>query len=141
MSRMKKLIYILFTILLLGCSVAEPSCQNITIEHNNTVEVIREVNISSPCEPITIEKNISIPDITCQKERIKLITQLDYTRDILDDCMESNSTSNLEGLQQNYSNCLHDKSDLNTTYIHKINDLNNTVIRLRNRLNESNVTE
>jgi hypothetical protein len=103
--------------------------------------VIKEVNISSPCEPIIIEKNIIVLDLTCEKERVKLITQLDYTRDNLYDCMRANSTIDLEDLQQNYTQCKHDISDWNSSCLNQISALNDTLIHLRIRLNESNVSE
>lgn len=145
---MKLLIILLIWMMigLAGCNVGvgdltlKQPCQNITIEKNITVEVIKEINVTQWIQNITIvEKNVT--DLNCQKERIKIISQLDYTRDNLDDCMRANSTTINEDLQENLSNCYRDARNWNDTFLAQITNLNNTIIHLRNRLNESNVTE
>ena len=136
-----KQIYLIYSILLLsivGCT-SESTCQNITIEKNITVEVIKEVNITQP--PIIINNTVEVPDIECNKQRLKLITQLDYYSDSLDDCLRSNSTELNDDLEENLSDCIDDLDDLNDTMHDWIDDLNDTINHLRLRLNESNVSE
>ena len=130
---------------LTGCSKPQSTqtCQNITIEKNNTitVEVLKEVNITLPCieKPINLTKELEY--LSCAKDKLKLITQLDYTRSVLSDCVDSNSTEAYDDLKDNLSDCYHDMADLNETYLDDVKDMNKTIVRLRERLNESNVTE
>lgn len=137
-------ILLIILLTMLSCSKTTPpeTCQNITIEKNNTI--IQEVNITCPeCKKVIeyMAVNISVPDTSCNKKLLNCITQTDSYRDELDLCLDSNSTHYNNNLEENLSDCYHDFNEWNGTWRSIIGNMNNTIIHLRLRLNESNITE